>query len=271
MKPEDELSLRRILDALQIPRGSVREKDAVDGLGVGTDLSSSSVPVTEDGRFSGAMPYANSEDNQGTSQLQQQQPESISRQTQNDRNTEDGNSDSDSEETDEADNYVIEQISHRMGTLKLAGDGHLRFYGATSNLNLVDVSATQERQHRDARTLRQDGQDVLNSLGIGQMVDQQLEDHLVELYFTWQNPSAYVVDKEMYITARSKWRDEQVNTPFYSEVLTNAMYVNVPCTPSFECNQAIDHIQMRRWELLRGPVPSDIHHLSKVARRIFCC
>lgn len=253
-------------------RAVQRGKDAVDRLGVGTDSSSSSVPVTEDGRFSGAMPFANPEDNQGNSQLRQQ-PESIPRQTQNDKNTEDSNSnsDSDSEEEDEADNYVIEQISHRMGTLKLAGYGHLRFYGATSNLNLVDVSATQERQHRDARTLRQDGQDVLNSLGIGQMVDQELEDHLVELYFTWQNPSAYVVDKEMYITARSKWRDEQVNTPFYSEVLTNAMYVNVPFTAPFECNQAIDHIQMRRWELLRGPVPSDIHHVSKAARRIFCC
>lgn len=133
--------------------------------------------------------------------------------------------DSDSEEENEAENDVIEQLSHRIGTLKIAGDGHLRFYGATSNLNLVDVSATQQRQRPDARTVRHDGQDILNHLRVGQPVDQALEDHLVELYFTWQNPSIYVVDKEMYMTARSKWRNEYDDTPFYSEVLTNAMSV----------------------------------------------
>ncbi|KAJ5759283.1 hypothetical protein N7520_006439 [Penicillium odoratum] len=131
--------------------------------------------------------------------------------------------DSESDEENEAENDVIEQLSNRIGTLKIAGDGHLRFYGATSNLNLVDVSATQQRQRPDARTVRHDGQDILNHLRVGQPVDQALEDHLVELYFTWQNPSIYVVDKEMYMTARSKWRNEFDDTPFYSEVLTNAM------------------------------------------------
>ncbi|KAJ5221200.1 uncharacterized protein N7469_010087 [Penicillium citrinum] len=131
--------------------------------------------------------------------------------------------DSDSDEENPAESDVIEQLSNRIGTLKIAGDGHLRFYGATSNLNLVDVSATQQRQRPDARTVRHDGQDILNHLRVGQPVDQALEDHLVELFFTWQNPSIYVVDKAMYMTARTKWRNEYDDTPFYSEVLTNAM------------------------------------------------
>ncbi|KAJ5089914.1 hypothetical protein N7532_008598 [Penicillium argentinense] len=131
--------------------------------------------------------------------------------------------DSDSDEENPAESDVIEQLSNRIGTLKIAGDGHLRFYGATSNLNLVDVSATQQRQRPDARTVRHDGQDILNHLRVGQPVDQALEDHLVELFFTWQNPSICVVDKAMYMTARLKWRNEYDDTPFYSEVLTNAM------------------------------------------------
>ncbi|KAE8340092.1 hypothetical protein BDV24DRAFT_152290 [Aspergillus arachidicola] len=73
------------------------------------------------------------------------------------------------------------------------------------------------------RIVRHDGQDILNHLRVGQPVDQALEDHLVELYFTWQNTSTYVVDKDMYMIARSKWRNEYDDTPFYSEVLTNAM------------------------------------------------
>ncbi|KAG0158221.1 hypothetical protein PDIDSM_5734 [Penicillium digitatum] len=135
----------------------------------------------------------------------------------------DGENDSDSGFEDEAENDVIEQLSNRIGTLKIAGDGHLRFFGATSNLNLVDVSATQQRQRPDARTVRHDGQDILNHLRVGQPVDQVLEDHLVELFFTWQNPSTYIVDKGMFISARDKWRNELDDTPFYSEVLTNAM------------------------------------------------
>ncbi|KAL1969997.1 hypothetical protein VTN77DRAFT_6402 [Rasamsonia byssochlamydoides] len=130
----------------------------------------------------------------------------------------------DSDSDDEAEKEVIEQLSSRIGTLKIAGDGHLRYYGPTSNLNLIDVlPATEHRPGPDTRSVRHDGQELLNYLRIGQPVDPALEDHLIELYFTWQNPSSYVVDREMYMAARSKWRENLDDTPFYSEVLTNAM------------------------------------------------
>lgn len=134
--------------------------------------------------------------------------------------------DSASETGDEAEREVIEQLASRMGTLKLAGDGHLRFYGPTSNLNLVDVvSTSQQRPGPDVRSVRHDGQELLAHLRIGQHVEASLESHLIDLYFTWQNPSLYIVDREMFNLARAKWRDELDDTPFYSEVLTNAMYV----------------------------------------------
>lgn len=178
------------------------------------------------------------------------------------------NHDSDSEEEEnEAEKDVIEQLSHRIGTLKIAGDGHLRFYGATSNLNLVDVSATQQRQRPDARTVRHDGQDILNHLRVGQPVDQAMEDHLVELYFTWQNPSIYVVDKEMYMTARSRWRNEYDDTPFYSEVLTNAMYAS---TPDSQWRLNTDLSQVRHWECIRSALPPHIHHVPEIFSGILC-
>ncbi|EED23338.1 fungal specific transcription factor, putative [Talaromyces stipitatus ATCC 10500] len=132
--------------------------------------------------------------------------------------------DSASDSGDEAEREVIEQLSSRIGTLKLAGDGHLRFYGPTSNLTLVDVASTSKQiPGPDVRSVRHDGQELLNHLRIGQQVEPSLEDHLIELYFTWQNPSLYIVDREMFTLARAKWRDELDDTPFYSEVLTNAM------------------------------------------------
>lgn len=134
--------------------------------------------------------------------------------------------DVESETGDEGENEMIEQLSSRMGTLKLAGDGHLRYYGPTSNLNLLEVPAVEPKQRPEGRSVRHDGQEVLNHLRIGQTVDQALEDHLIEMYFAWQNPGSYVVDREMYISARSKWRNDSDDTPFYSEVLTNAMCVS---------------------------------------------
>ncbi|PYH41015.1 transcription factor domain-containing protein [Aspergillus saccharolyticus JOP 1030-1] len=171
-----------------------------------------------DGRSNGSQDTSLSPDSLQLSQDIAQQPGVLLNQAWNERDA-----DSNSGEEDEAENDVIEQISHRIGTLKLSGDGHLRFFGATSNLNLVDVSASQQHQRPDARTVRHDGQDILNHLRVGQPVSQSLEDHLVELYFTWQNPSTYVVDKEMYWKARAEWRNDLIDTPFYSEVLTNAM------------------------------------------------
>jgi hypothetical protein len=131
---------------------------------------------------------------------------------------------SETDSGDEAEKEVIEQLSSRLGTLKIAGDGHLRYYGPTSNLNLIDVSPTEQRPRPDTRSVRQDGQEILNHLRIGQTVDQALEDHFVELFFAWQNTSSQVVDREMFMEARAKWRNEYDDTPFYSEVLTNAMY-----------------------------------------------
>ncbi|KAL4942999.1 hypothetical protein BDV06DRAFT_153620 [Aspergillus oleicola] len=288
MKPEDETGINRVLDTLQIPRGTVKKRESPVSDGVNGQSSPASHPPAHsplpvpvyNGAANGtsetmppqntltnapsanpavnnqdtmspfgfafpqtswefALPtaesldslYANmngqyqaspengySPDSLQLSQDIAQQPGALLQQAQNERDE-----DSDSGEEDEAEKDVIEQISHRIGTLKIAGDGHLRFFGATSNLNLVDVSATQQRQRPDARTVRHDGQDILNHLRVGQSVDRALEDHLLELYFTWQNCSTYVVDKEMYYTARRNWREDLDDTPFYSEVLTNAM------------------------------------------------
>ncbi|GAB1202996.1 hypothetical protein APSETT445_001621 [Aspergillus pseudonomiae] len=227
--PQNALSNQKLVPSAE------KGRDTVNSFGINSIPTSHYVPAN----WGFTLPTAESLDtiyanlNDGTSLSQenslspeslqltpdmQQQPGELLRQARHDREYE-----SDSGDEDEAEKDVIEQISNRIGTLKIAGDGHLRFYGATSNLNLVDVSATQQRQRPDARTVRHDGQDILNHLRVGQPVDQALEDHLVELYFTWQNTSTYVVDRDMYMIARSKWRNEYDDTPFYSEVLTNAM------------------------------------------------
>ncbi|KAH8691360.1 fungal-specific transcription factor domain-containing protein [Talaromyces proteolyticus] len=116
---------------------------------------------------------------------------------------------------------LVNQLSERMGSLQVGSDGRVRFYGPTSHFNLLKMPAPDNLTVH--RTVRKDGLNVLGRLGIDKEVPQELEDHLINLFFTWHNPSFYVVDRDMYIRARKKWRIDMEDSPYYSEALTNAM------------------------------------------------
>ena len=257
MNPEAEQGINRVLDTLQIPRGVVRQnndsnnatrKPETNGVPVTTTASQtnsvpSSIPSSKppseqptqcaDHNLSFALPTAeclnglyNDFNRTGNAQDRGYAGnESGQYDTYVPNGWHPGMDEEESDsEIDEAEREVIEQLSARMGTLKLASDGHLRYYGPTSNLNLVEVSSSStQRPGPDVRSVRHDGQELLNHQRLGQPVDASLEDHLIELYFTWQNPSLYVVDRQMFNEARARWRNENDDTPFYSEVLANAM------------------------------------------------
>lgn len=72
------------------------------------------------------------------------------------------------------------------------------------------------------RTVRNDGTEHLDRLGVNKTVPPEIESHLMSLYFTWQDPSFHVVDRKMYEEARVKWNDAE-ETSYYSEALRNAM------------------------------------------------
>ncbi|EQB56632.1 hypothetical protein CGLO_03351 [Colletotrichum gloeosporioides Cg-14] len=73
------------------------------------------------------------------------------------------------------------------------------------------------------RTVRNDGQEILDRLDIGKEVPNDIEEHLVNLYFTWQDPASHVVKRDMYEKAKVQWRDRMVDNPYYSEALRNAI------------------------------------------------
>ncbi|KAK7715486.1 hypothetical protein SLS57_006873 [Botryosphaeria dothidea] len=121
---------------------------------------------------------------------------------------------------DESEDELIKQISTRMGSLQLAPDGHLRYYGATSNI-LCDFPDTDHHQIR--RSVRKEGRDVLEAANLDKTVDPAIEEHLINLYFAWQDPFFHVVDEKMYRIGRDEWRIQSKDVGYYSEVLTNAM------------------------------------------------
>ena len=124
---------------------------------------------------------------------------------------------SDSEGVEE----LVTQLSDRMGSLQIGSDGNVRYYGPTSHFNLLRMPTPDNLTIH--RTVRQDGPDVLDRLGVNKEIPAGFEEHLINLYFTWHNPLFQVVDREMYEPARQQWRTKMEETPYYSEALTNAM------------------------------------------------
>jgi hypothetical protein len=126
---------------------------------------------------------------------------------------------------DNGDNESVEELvdllSDRMGSLQIGADGQIRYYGPTSNFSLLDMSSTDPLHIH--RSVRNDGQEYLDRLDVGAEVPPELEEHLVNLYFTWQDASFHIVDREVYEAGKLKWHQDMLDTPYYSEALRNAM------------------------------------------------
>jgi hypothetical protein len=109
-----------------------------------------------------------------------------------------------------------------MGSLQIAEDGQLRFYGATSNLHILHNGPLSLSRSK-FRSPNEQGADLLLGAGVGHFVDPSIEDHLLKLYFTWEEPSIHVVEEAVFWRERTNCRDAGLFNQLYSEVLTNAM------------------------------------------------
>ncbi|KAL5343017.1 fungal-specific transcription factor domain-containing protein [Aspergillus crustosus] len=115
---------------------------------------------------------------------------------------------------------LIDELSDRVGTLRVGPGGQTQFYGPTSTFNLADMlMATSSKTHLSAQS---DVLECLGRLGSNKTVPLALEEHLINLYFSWQDPSFHVVDRKLYQEAMAK-RYDLADTPYYSESLRNAM------------------------------------------------
>ena len=116
---------------------------------------------------------------------------------------------------------IVHRLSDRMGSLQIGSDGQVRYYGPTSGFNLLRMPTPDKLTIH--RTVRKDGRDYLNRMGLDQEVPPGLEEHLTNLFFTWHSPSVDVVDRGMYEKAKQQWQQHMEDTPYHSEALTSAM------------------------------------------------
>lgn len=112
---------------------------------------------------------------------------------------------------------LIDELSDRVGKLHVGPGGQPHFYGPTSTFNLADAPIVGDFQK--PHTL--DG-NMQKGLDTDEEVPVALEEHLISLYFSWQDPSSHVVDREMFEDAKAKSQRNE-DTQFYSGALRYAV------------------------------------------------
>lgn len=117
---------------------------------------------------------------------------------------------SDSNET------LVDELSRNVGTLTIGPSGHTRLCGPSSIFD-IDTQPHNVYQSRSKRSLV-----LFDGYRDNARVPEDLEGHLVDLYFRWENPTADLVDKDLYESAKTNLRNG-ADTAYYSEALCNAM------------------------------------------------
>jgi hypothetical protein len=98
---------------------------------------------------------------------------------------------------------ITNWLAARMGSLQIAEDGQLRYYGPTSNLHLYH-SGLQSLSRSTIRHVATEGSEVLRRAGLDQKIPLAVEIHLAHLYFSWEDPAIHVVDEEIFFLEKQK-------------------------------------------------------------------
>ena len=129
----------------------------------------------------------------------------------------------DSQQHDDADPDIVNQIAARFGSLQVAPDGKLRYFGTPANAHVLNNNRLWTPTTQ--RTLKSDGARLLRSAELDLEVEKEFEEHLTKVFFSWHNSCHPVVDEAMYWSSKNQRGDNEKSSGFSSEVLTNAMYL----------------------------------------------
>lgn len=121
----------------------------------------------------------------------------------------------------EVDDEVTTQLSCRLGKLQFTQDGQLRYFGSTSNLHLLDVLVSVTLPA--PKIAEKETREILENARLNADIDEIFEKHLIELYFTWQDPSLHLVDCDKFWKARAQHIYDGLVSPYYSRSLGDAM------------------------------------------------
>lgn len=120
----------------------------------------------------------------------------------------------------------MELLVKRTGSLQFTEHGQLKYFGTTSNVHFLRTAIPFQPGFHGA--FGDSHETWLERAGVGYSFPREVEDHLIRLYFTWQNPYFNVVDRDTFMEARARALSGSPSTmgptsSCYSELLVNAM------------------------------------------------
>ncbi|VUC26578.1 unnamed protein product [Clonostachys rosea] len=92
----------------------------------------------------------------------------------------------------------MRDISDRLGNLNIGEDGQVHYFGSRSNFSLLKHSAVASSTI-SSHELQKQAAHTLNRLDLRVEVSDELQAHLLDLFWTWQNPWQYIVVKEPFL------------------------------------------------------------------------
>lgn len=116
--------------------------------------------------------------------------------------SDDGQSDIDSEAAPGGSAFrqrsPLKELTNRLGRLNIGEDGHARYFGSRSNFSLLRSKftdspfiSTSELQNRATNTL--------NQMNMAVDVSEETRDHLLDIFWSWQNSWQYIVIKDLFM------------------------------------------------------------------------
>ncbi|KAH6871801.1 nitrogen assimilation transcription factor nit-4 [Thelonectria olida] len=104
----------------------------------------------------------------------------------------------DANESDDRD--LVSAVTGLLGRLNIGDDGQLHYFGSQSNYHLLNGSLSYATMDSTVSMQRQ-GLAAVECLRKNMPLSTDLQEHLLELYWTWQNPWNYIVHKGAFSSA----------------------------------------------------------------------
>ena len=114
----------------------------------------------------------------------------------------------------------IDEVTDTLGKFCIADGGEVRYFGSRSNFNLLQTAIMSRKSSKEMQV---EGYNA--ALAQFQPLDTtpDLHNHLLDLYWTWQNPWQYFVSPAL-LTSSLVAKPNSVFGPFHSPLLLAAIY-----------------------------------------------
>ncbi|EMD67042.1 hypothetical protein COCSADRAFT_33930 [Bipolaris sorokiniana ND90Pr] len=114
----------------------------------------------------------------------------------------------------------VDEVTDTLGGFCVADGGEIRYFGSRSNFNLIQTTILSKKSSKD---MQREGYNAASIQLQPFEISQDLHEHLLQLYWTWQNPWQYFISPTL-LTSSLLGEPISLFGPFHSPLLLAAVY-----------------------------------------------